>query len=149
MNPTNAAAWSNLIQARWTSAGQGANFNASTGQFTKSGLNELKLATQDWQKYLTLTKNPDPNLAVLAARAYAGQQDYAGEASAWDIETLAAPTAVKGFECLAVSAYAAGQTRKGDLAQAKALSLVPKAQQALLKNQLQAAKTQPSVAQQC
>ena len=48
-----------------------------------------------------------------------------------------------------VSAYAAGQTRKGDLASAKALSLVPKAQQALLKNQLNAAKTQPSVAQQC
>jgi len=149
LNPNSAAAWANLVQARWTAAGQGANFNSSTGQFTSSGLNELKLATQDWQKYLSLTKNPDPNLAVLAARAYAGQQNYSGEASAWDIETLADPSAVKGFECLAVSAYAAGQTRKGDLAQAKALSLVPKAQQALLKNQLQSAKTQPSVAQQC
>jgi hypothetical protein len=148
-NPNSAAAWANLVQARWTSAGQGANFNSSTGQFTKSGLTELKLATQDWQRYLSLTKNPDPNLAVLAARAYAGQQNYAGAASAWDIETLADPSAVKGFECLAVSAYAAGQTRKGDLASAKALSLVPKAQQALLKNQLQSAKTQPSVAQQC
>ena len=56
---------------------------------------------------------------------------------------------MKGFECLAVSAYAAGQTRKGDLASAKALSLVPKAQQTLLKNQINTAKTQPSVAQQC
>lgn len=149
LNPNSAQAWANLVQARWTSAGQGANFNSSTGQFTPSGLNELKQATQDWQRYLTLTKNPDPNLAVLAARAYAGQQNYSGEASAWDIETLADPSAVKGFECLAVSAYAAGQTRKGDLASAKALSLVPKAQQALLKNQLQSAKTQPSVAQQC
>jgi hypothetical protein len=148
-SPNDPAAWANLVQARWTSAGQGANFNASTGQFTKSGLNELNLATQAWQHYLTLTKNPDPNLAVLAARAYAGQQNYAGEASAWDIETLAAPTAVKGFECLAVSAYAAGQTRKGDLASAKALSLVPKAQQTLLKQSINQAKTQPSVAQQC
>ncbi len=149
LNPNNVQAWANLVQARWTAAGQGANFNASTGQFTTSGLNELKLATQDWQRYLSLTKNPDPNLAVLAARAYAGQQNYSGEASAWDIETLADPSAVKGFECLAVSAYAAGQTRKGDLASNKALSMVPKAQQALLKNQLQSAKTQPSVAQQC
>jgi hypothetical protein len=148
-SPGNAQAWANLVQARWTAAGQGANFNASTGQFTQSGLNELKLATQDWQRYLQLTKSPDPNLAVLAARAYAGTQNYAGEASAWDLETQADPTAVKGFECLAVSSYAAGQTRKGDLASAKALSLVPKAQRALLKNQLQAAKTQPSVAQQC
>ena len=149
LNPNSAAAWSNLLQARWTAAGQGADFNSSTGQFTASGLKELSLATQDWQRYLSLTKNPDPNLAVLAARAYAGQQNYAGEASAWDIETLAAPSEVKGFECLAVSAYAAGQTRKGDLAEAKALSLVPKAQQTLLKNQLNQAKTQPTVAQEC
>ena len=147
--PSDPQAWANLVQARWTSAGQGSNFNSSTGQFTKSGLNELNLATQAWQRYLQLQKNPDPNLAIVAARAYAGQQNYAGEASAWDVETSADPTAVKGFECLAVSAYAAGQTRKGDLASAKALSMVPKAQQALLKNQLTAAKTQPSVAQQC
>ncbi|HUJ34996.1 MAG TPA: hypothetical protein VLW51_07290 [Solirubrobacteraceae bacterium] len=147
--PNDPQAWANLLQARWTSAGQGADYNASTGQFTKSGLNELSLATQAWQRYLRLEKNPDPNLAIVAARAYAGQQNYAGEASAWDIETAADPTAVKGFECLAVSAYAASQTRKGDLAEAKALSMVPKAQQALLKNQLNAAKTQPSVAQQC
>ncbi|HTP18149.1 MAG TPA: hypothetical protein VMJ65_01010 [Solirubrobacteraceae bacterium] len=148
-NPSNPQAWANLLQARWTSAGQGANFNSSTGQFSKSGLNELSLATQAWQRYLALQKNPDPNLAILAARAYAGQQNYAGEASAWDIETQADPSAVKGFECLAVSAYAAGQTRKGDLAQAKAVSLVPKAQQTLLKNAISQAKTQPSVAQQC
>jgi hypothetical protein len=148
-DPTSAQAWANLVQARWTSAGQGSDFKSSTGQFTASGLKELSLATQDWQRYLQLTKNPDPNLAVLAARAYAGQQNYAGEASAWDVETLADPTAVKGFECLAVSAYAAGQTRKGDLAANKALSLVPKAQQALLKQAINQAKTSPSVAQQC
>jgi hypothetical protein len=148
-NPSSPQAWANLLQARWTSAGQGADYNSSTGQFTKSGLTELGLATQAWQQYLKLEKNPDPNLAILAARAYAGQQNYAGEASAWDIETSADPTAVKGFECLAVSAYAAGQTRKGDLAAAKAITMVPKAQQALLKNDINQAKTQPSVAQQC
>jgi hypothetical protein len=148
-NPSNPQAWANLLQARWTSAGQGADYNSSTGQFTKSGLHELSLATQAWQRYLQLQKNPDPNLAILAARAYAGQQNYAGEASAWDVETSADPTAVKGFECLAVSAYAAGQTRKGDLAAAKAVSMVPKAQQTLLKNDINQAKTQPSVAQQC
>jgi hypothetical protein len=149
VSPDSAQAWANLVQARWTAAGQGANYNSSTGQFTASGLNELKLASQDWQRYLQLTKNPDPNLAVLAARAYAGQQNYAGEASAWDIETLADPSAAKGFECLAVSAYAAGQTRKGDLASAKAVSLVPKSQQTLLKQAINQAKTTPSVAQQC
>src|SRR6202012_1597305 len=73
LNPNNPQAWASLLQARWTSAGQGSNFNSSTGQYTKSGLNELGLATQAWQKYLKLSKTPDPDLAVLAARAYAGQ----------------------------------------------------------------------------
>lgn len=149
LRPSDPAAWASLVQARWTSAGQGDNFNANTGQFTQSGIKELGLATQAWQRYTQLTKHPDPNLAVIAARAYAAQKNYAGAASAWDIQTLANPSSPKGFECLAVSAYAAGQTRKGDLASAKALSLVPKAQQALLKNQLKSAKTNPSVAQSC
>ncbi|HUE28144.1 MAG TPA: hypothetical protein VMP89_15320 [Solirubrobacteraceae bacterium] len=150
LTPGSAAAWSGMVQARWTVAGQGSNFNAATGTFTASGRQQLTGATQAWQHYLTLTKSPDPTLAVLAARAYAGLGNYAGEASAWELETAASPTAVKGFECLAVSAYAAKQTRKGDLAAGKALSLVPKSQRALLKTQLTQAKSSPaSAAQQC
>ena len=148
-DPNNAAAWSNLVQARWTAAGEGNNYNASTGAFTTSGKQELTGATQAWQRYLTLTNNPDPNLAVLAARAYAALGNYSGAASAWEVETTASPTQLKGYECLAASAYAAKQTRKGDLALGKALSLAPKAQRALLKTEIQQAKTQPSVAQQC
>lgn len=148
-NPNSAAAWSQLIQARWTAAGEGTNYNASTGTFTASGKRKLTGATQAWQRYMKLTSTPDPNLAILAARAYGALGDYAGEASAWEVETAASPTELKGYECLAVSAYAAKQTRKGDLALGKALSLVPKAQQATLKTQLSAAKTQPALAQQC
>jgi hypothetical protein len=148
-SPNNPTAWAALVQARWTSAGQGNNFNSTSGQFTTAGRKELSSATQAWQRYLTLTKTTDPNLAVLAARAYAAQGNYAGEASAWEIETGANPSQAKGFECLAASAYAAKQTRKGDLAMAKALTLVPKAQQGLLKTQIQQAKTNPQIAQQC
>ena len=149
LNPNDPAGWSALVQARWTNAGQGNNFNATTGQFTTSGRQELAATTQAWQQYLKLTKTPDPNLAVLAARAYAAQGNYSGEASAWELEAAANPTQLKGYECLAASAYAAKQTRKGDLALAKALSLAPKAQRALLKTQIEQAKTQPTVAQQC
>jgi hypothetical protein len=147
--PNSPAAWSALVQARWTSASQGANFNATTNQFTASGKKKLAQTAQAWQKYVTLTKSPDPNLAVLAARAYAAEGNYAGEATAWEAQTVANPNQVKGFECLAVSAYAAKQTRKGDLAMAKALTLVPKAQRALLTTQIQQAKKQPAIAQQC
>jgi hypothetical protein len=148
-NPNDPTAWASLVQARWTSAGQGSNFNSTTGQFTTAGRKELAATTQAWQRYLTLTKTPDPNLAVLAARAYGAQGDYAGMAGAWEIQTAANPGQLKGYECLAVSAYAAKQTRKGDLAMAKALSLAPKAQRTLLKTQIQQAKKQPTIAQQC
>ena len=58
--------------------------------------------------------------------------------------------AIASLVCgLAASAYAAKQTRKGDLAMGKALTLVPKPQRALLKTQIQQAKTQPAIAQQC
>src|SRR5450755_1739268 len=149
LHPTDPAGWANLVQARWTSAGQGSNYNTSTGTFTASGQKELAATTEAWEHYLTLIKQPDPNLAILAARAYAATGNYSGEASAWEIETLANPTEAKGFECLAASAYAAKQTRKGDLATTKALSLVPKLSRATLKTQLEQAKTQPAVAQTC
>ena len=61
----------------------------------------------------------------------------------------ATPGEVKGYECLAVNAYAAKQTRVGDLALNKVLSLTPKADQATLKTDIDAAKTEPSIAQSC
>jgi hypothetical protein len=148
-NPNDPSGWAALLQARWTSAGQGNDYNSTTGTFTAAGKSELMGAIQAWQRYLALVKKPDPNLAILAARAYAALGNYAGEASAWELYTAANPTQAKGFECLAVSAYAAKQTRKGDLATAKALALVPKLQRTVLKGQLMQAKTQPQVAQQC
>jgi hypothetical protein len=148
-NPNDPQGWASLLQARWTTATQAPDFNSSTGSFTTAGMNELAGATQAWQHYVSLTKNPDPSLATLAARAYALSGNYAGAANTWELVTAASPTAAKGYECLAVSAYAAGQTRKADLATAKALSLVPKLQRTLLKNQIQQAKTQPKIAQQC
>lgn len=147
-HPNSAAAWSGLVQARW-SAATTSGFNQSTGTFTSSGKQKLSQATQAWQHYLKLTKSPDSTLALVAARAYAAQGNYSGAASAWQIESSANPNQLKGYECLAVSAYAAKQTRVGDLALNKALSLTPKANRATLKSQITAAKTQPKIAQEC
>jgi len=149
LRPNDPTAWADLVQARWTAAGQGNDYNSTTGTFTASGRNELTSLTHAWQRYLQLTKAPDPNISVLAARAYGQLGEYAEQANAWEIQTLASPNAAKGYECLAAAAYAAKQTRKGDLAAEKALSLVPVAQQATLKLELQQAKTNPSVAQTC
>jgi hypothetical protein len=149
-HPTSSSAWSQMVQARWTLAGQGSNFNAATQTFTASGKKQLAQAGQAWERYLQLTNGHDPKgIAVLAARAYASVGNYSGEAGAWEIQAASSPSQPKGYECLAVSSYAAGQTRKGDLALNKAVSLVPKTQRKQLTTQIQAAKTNPKLAQQC
>jgi hypothetical protein len=149
LRPTDPSAWASLVTARWSAAGQGSNIDPATGAFTAGGTKELSALTTAFQKYLTLTKKPDATIAILAARAYGHLGNYAQEAKAWEIQTLANPTAASGYLCLAASAYAAKQTRKGDLAAAKAESLVPKASRASIKLQLQGAKTSPTIAQNC
>ncbi len=150
LNPSDPASWSALVNARWASANaNAADYNSSTGTYSSTGKKELVATTDAWQRYLQLTKSPDPNLAILAARAYAAVSNFSGAASAWEIQTLAEPTTAKGYECLAASAYAAQQTRKGDLALAKALSLTPQANRKTISAAIESAKTTPTVAQQC
>jgi hypothetical protein len=149
VRPTDPSSWADLIQARWSNAGQGSNYDTATQTFTASGRKELTLMGQAWQRYLQLTKKPDPTIAILAAKGYGQLGDYANQAHAWELQTLAEPNTAKGYECLAASAYAAKQTRKGDLAAAKALTLVPEASRATLKLALNQAKTSPQVAQTC
>jgi hypothetical protein len=149
INPASAAAWASLIQARWSQASSSsADVNASTHQFTTAGKKELTSLAQDWQHYKQLVKQPDPNIAILAARAYQYLGNYSAATGAWS-EITAVNPAASTFECLAANAYAANQTRTGDLASAKALSLVPKAQRTLLKSRIDQAKTDPTVAQGC
>jgi predicted Zn-dependent protease len=147
--PNDPAAWGQLVSARWTSATQGNNYDPTRGAFTASGQKELTATTQAWQQYLKLTTKPDPTVTILAARAYAQLGDFANQAAAWEMETAANPSQAKGYECLAAAAYAAKQTRKGDLAAAKALTLVPKVQRLTVQQALTQAKTSPAIAQSC
>jgi hypothetical protein len=146
-NPSNPAAWAALETARYQNASS-SGFNTNTGTYTDAGKKELANATGAWQKYLTLTKAPSNDLAIFAGNAYAALGQYANSASAWEIATESDSSSVKSFECLAMTAYAANQTRKGDLAATKAASMVPKASRKTVTSQIALAKTQPSVAQQ-
>ena len=146
-NPTDPAAWAALETARYQNASS-SGFSSTTGTYTTAGKKELAKATAAWQKYLALTKNPGNNLAIFAGNAYGALGDYANSAAAWEVATQSDATSVKSFECLAMTAYAAQQTRKGDLAAAKAASMVPKASRKTLTSQIDLAKTQPTAAQQ-
>jgi tetratricopeptide (TPR) repeat protein len=147
-NPSDPAAWGALETARYQNASS-SGFNSSTNTYTVAGKKELARATDAWQRYVALAKSPSNELSIFAGNAYATLGQYADAASAWEAATESDPTAVKSFECLAMTAYAAQQTRKGDLAATKAASLVPKASRKAITTQIDLAKTQPSAAQVC
>lgn len=148
-NPGSAPAWAALLQAQHITADQNGAINQTTGvaAYNATGKKELAALTNSWQRYVSLTKSPDPDLAVIAGRAYASLGNFAAAADAFSTEAQAAPTNVLAFECMSLTAYAAKQTRKGDLAMDKSLSLLPKAQQTTAKAQLQAAKSSAQSAQ--
>jgi hypothetical protein len=145
-NPSDPAAWAALETARYQNASS-SGFDTNTNTYTAAGKKELAKAMEAWQKYLSLTKTPSGDLATFAGNAYATLGDYANSATAWEYASQADATAAKPFVCLAMTAYAAGQTRKGDLAAAKATSLVPKTSRKAISSEITLAKTQPSVAQ--
>ncbi|MDX6648618.1 MAG: hypothetical protein QOJ97_569 [Solirubrobacteraceae bacterium] len=141
-NPADATAWATVTRLRYQQAGQGSNYDPNTGQFTTAGRRELAKAAAAWRRYLALKPpNPDPNVAALMVQAFGPLGLNQPKDGVLAAETVAeARPSSQTFYQLAVFAYAAGQTRKGDLSGAKAISLAPKDQRAAVKAQIDAAK---------
>jgi hypothetical protein len=148
-NPQDPTAWAALARARVQSAGIGDNFDPNTASYTDSGKAKLEQAADAWKKYLALEpKTPDDRVAGLMVRAFdqTGLNRPADAAAAQEIITEARPSATT-YATLAIYAYQAGQTRKGDLARNEALERAPKDERNTLKDSLDQAKQQ-AVAQQ-
>lgn len=148
LHPSDPQALAALIKARYQNAGQGTNYDSTTNTFTSSGRAELRKAGTVWQRYLALVRNPDPTLARDMATAYSqdGVNQPADAATAMEIVAGAQPS-YTAYATLAEYAYLAGQSRKGDLATAKAVQMAPSAQQTSIKAQLAAIKRQALAAQ--
>lgn len=149
-DPNNASAWATLAHDSYASAGQAGNYDQVSQTFTAKGRTTLALASQAWQRYLTLQpNNPDPGLANLMLQAYSGPGALADPASAVRALQIViasrAPNATL-YEDLALLSYQAHNTREGDLAAAKAVSLVPAARRAILTKQLAQVKKNPTAA---
>jgi hypothetical protein len=143
-NPRDEAALITLTRVRYQQAGQGDNFDQGSGTFKSGGRKELAQAAQSWSSYLALEpKKPDPNVAALMLQAFSpvGLNRPKDGVTTAEIVANARPSAQTYYQ-LAVFAYAAKQTRKGDLAGQKAIELAPTAQRAAVKSQVDAAKTQ-------
>jgi hypothetical protein len=146
--PKDPTAWSDLARARFQLASTTDNLDQATGTWTASGKRELAAAAAAWQQHLKLAGNkPDDGVAGLMVQAYssAGLNQPQNAVDAQEVITEARPTSAT-FANLAVLAYQAGNTRTGDLASKKALSLSDKDLRANLKSQLDQAKQQSAAA---
>jgi hypothetical protein len=143
-NPRNAPGWAQLVRLRYQEAST-TGFSEQTGTFTADGRRELLKVERAWDRYVALDpKKPDDKVANLMVQAFlpTGLNKLDKAVTAMEIVAESRAPSDGLFAQLAQLAYAAGQTRKGDLAADKAVSLAPKEERSLLRSQLKAAKTQ-------
>jgi hypothetical protein len=144
--PNDPAVWAALARARFQLASAGDNLNQSTGEYSAQGKRILAQAGVAWQQHLKLAgKNPDSRVAPVMVQVYSALGDGVKAVEAQEIITEARPRATT-FATLAILAYQAGQTRKGDLARGKALELTDADQRETMKAQIDEAKTQSAAA---
>jgi hypothetical protein len=146
-SPSNPGAWAALARAHLQIASVGDNFDPAKSDYTAAGKRQLAAAGQAWDKYTALNpKKPDQGLARQMIQAFTSLNQPAKAVAAQEIVTEVDGTQ-QTFTNLALLAYQAGQTRKGDLAANKAVSLAPKKQRKDLKKQLDAVKSQAQLQQ--
>jgi hypothetical protein len=142
-NPSDAAAWSEVAKARVRLAQVGDNFDTAASDYTAAGRRQLTAAGAAWDKYVALKPaTPDERLARQMTQAFVSLNQPGKAVAAQEMITEIQPEA-NTFSNLAILSYQAGQTRKGDLAAAKAVELTEdKDEKKSLKEQLDQAKTQ-------
>jgi hypothetical protein len=144
--PGNVSAWENLLKAQLHEAG-GEAYVTSSGALTGKGHELFAQSAQTWSSYLALNPpKPNPELAQLMLRVFGeeGLNKPSEEVQVLQIVVAAKPTNAAYYAQLARYAYLAHNTRVGDLAAAKAVTLAPATQQARLKTELVALRKSPS-----
>ena len=146
-NRADAPAWAALARAKYQEASAGGGIDAA-GQYTASGRAQLSQADRAWQQYLKLDPpTPDPTVAILMAQVYGpnGLNRLPDAASAQEI-VAASRSDTGSYLQLAALSYAAGQSRKADLAGQKAVALATKDQREQIKAQVASLKSQAAQA---
>jgi hypothetical protein len=146
-NPSEAAAWAALVEARFHEADGSEFYDESTQQFTAKGKDLLAKISSSWDRYVAL--NPSKlNITVAQdmLRVY-GQEGLDQPASAVEVLQLvipAKPPSAGLYGLLAEYSYQSKNTREGDLASQKALSLTPAAQRPKVQAELERIKKNPT-----
>jgi len=138
------AAWAALTKAFYQQAGVESSTDANNNTvYTDDGKKHLKQAGRSWDRYLQLSGDKaDPSLAKQMTTVFAELNNPTEAVKTIEVVINREPTYGNYYQ-YATLAYAAGQTRKGDLAAAKAVALAPKDQRKDVQTQLKAIKSQP------
>jgi hypothetical protein len=144
--PGNVSAWENLLKAQLHEAG-GEAYVTSSGALTSKGHELFAQAARSWSSYLALNPpKPNPELAQLMLRVFGeeGLNRPSEEVQVLQVVVAAKPTNAAYYAQLARYAFLAHNTRVGDLASAKAVSLAPAAQRQRLTAELASLRKNPS-----
>jgi hypothetical protein len=141
--PKNAQAWANVVKLRAQVAGN--SYDNQTQSYSAQGKAELQRVDQAWTHYLDLNpKKIDTTAAAYMVQAYSpgalNNGDKLVRAYELVIDGTPKPT-YDQYRNLAIYSYVAGNLRKGDLARTKALELAPKDQRSVVKQQIDAQKS--------
>jgi len=135
--PKDLSAWEGLIDAQLHEAG--GESSVSNGKLTSKGKELFSDVAQSWMSYMALNPpKPSPKLAKEMVRVFGeeGLNEPAAAVQVLQIVVASEPQSAALFGALAEYAYKAKNTRQGDLAAAKAVSLAPASGRARLKKEL-------------
>jgi hypothetical protein len=137
VQPKNLSAWEGLVNAQLHEAG-GETY-VSNGKLNSKGKELFSQVARSWNSYLALNPpKPNPKLAKEMVRIFGeeGLNEPAEAAAVLQIVVASEPQSAALFGALAEYAYKAKNTRQGDLAAAKAVSLAPAAERSRLNKEL-------------
>jgi hypothetical protein len=136
-HPGEAAAWAQLVEARFHQSGEKDFYDEEKQQFTGKGKELLGKIAQDWDRYVAL-KPAAPTLAVAydMLRVF-GEEGLNQPAKTEAMLQLVIPTRPKNanlYYYLAKAAYQNKDESTGDLAAQKAIGLTPAKERARVKS---------------
>lgn len=147
LEPKNEALMSALVRGHLGAANALSEKDPATGAtiLTHEGHLELEAASKVWNRYLAQTDSPNPIVAALMARGYAGlAETSSGNEEIQKFITMAAKTqelaaegqpTVNTLSTLAIYQYFAGEFAAGDKAAQEAADAAPKSERKEVKKQ--------------
>jgi hypothetical protein len=145
-DPSDTAAWVALANAQLHEASN-EKYVSQTDVLTSKGKELFSQIANSWNRYLALDPaKPNLPLAKEMVRVFGeeGLNQPAAAVQVLQIVVAGVPPSSALFGALAEYAYKAHNTRQGDLASEKAVSLAPKAERKRLKEELEAIKKNPT-----